>query len=541
MSGLSRSAVRRSIGGLLLVAALAIGFALRAVAPSEVSDLRPRPDAFEYEEAARNLVEGEGYVLVVDGAKYPTRYPPGMSLLIAPVLRFADQGFGTGVLAVLACSLLTIVGTFVLATLAAGPIAGGVAALLLAVSPEDVTWSQKVMSDVPSTCAVTWILVASFLVARRGRPAAWLAVGVAIGLAALIRLTNGAVAVPAALLALLSAWPGHGPSGALRALLGLGAGVAVGLVPLLAYQLSSFGSLLGTGYDLWAPEPFFALGYLTGPPAAGGTEPNALVYAQNLVGLGRLYTWPIALLVLLGIASGARAGGRRRELALLAASTLAAFFLGHVAYYWQDARFLLPTLPVLFAAAGSAFAAQESGWVRGAALAAVILGLVPLARPGETYVPDKRFGEPQVLARIATEAPPDAAILVRTNEASFRRILRKEPRQDRIWVQLGVDVHEAAIQRHGIRPYEAGTRPDWIRRDLRPKSAVAVVSQLLAEGRPVYLSTLLAFQVAPFEQILAALNAAFRLEPVVVIGGRTELFRVLPRDGVPRVDAKDGA
>jgi 4-amino-4-deoxy-L-arabinose transferase-like glycosyltransferase len=518
--------LRRRLGALLLLVALVLGTALRAVPPSEISDLRPRPDAFEYEEAARNLAEGEGYVLIVDGAKYAPRYPPGLPFLIAPMLRVWDAGFGSGIVVVLACALLTIVGGFVLGALAAGPVAGGVAALLLAVSPEHVVWSRVVMSDIPSACAVTWVLGCAALVARRGRPALWGALGVAIGLSTLLRLTNLAVAAPVAVCAFLAA-------SQLRSVVALGAGVAVGLVPLLAYQRARFGSLLGTGYHLWAPEQFFDLGYVAGPPAAGGTEPNAVAYTESLLGFGPLYPWPIALLVALGLIVGFRAGGRRRELALLAAFTVASFFLGHVAYFWQDPRFLLPALPALLAAAGSAFAAEASRWVQGGALALTVVGLVSLAGPGETYVPDNRFGEPQVLAEIAEHVPPDGAILVRTNEAYFRRLLRT-PGSDRLWVQLGADPHELSIRMHRIRPEEEGTRPDWIRRELRPRNAVAMVSQLLESGRPVYLSTLLAFQFAMLEQVLIRLNDTFRFELVASTGGDTVLFRILPRDRTPR-------
>ena len=43
-----------------LAAALALGWTLRATTPAAVEDLRPRPDAVEYEEAARHLVRGAG-------------------------------------------------------------------------------------------------------------------------------------------------------------------------------------------------------------------------------------------------------------------------------------------------------------------------------------------------------------------------------------------------------------------------------------------------------------------------------------------------
>jgi hypothetical protein len=53
----------RTLGWIALVVALARGAAVRWTVPAVVEDLKPRPDALEYEEAARNLVAGEGYSL----------------------------------------------------------------------------------------------------------------------------------------------------------------------------------------------------------------------------------------------------------------------------------------------------------------------------------------------------------------------------------------------------------------------------------------------------------------------------------------------
>src|SRR5262249_48917693 len=78
---LERSSMRRALGWLGLVIALAAGTAVRWTPPGDVEDLRPRPDALEYEEGARNLAAGEGYCLIMDGGCYPPRYPPGFSML----------------------------------------------------------------------------------------------------------------------------------------------------------------------------------------------------------------------------------------------------------------------------------------------------------------------------------------------------------------------------------------------------------------------------------------------------------------------------
>ena len=71
---------------------------LRWSEPREAADLKPRPDALEYEEGARSLARGDGYLLVIDGKSYPLRYPPGLSLLIAASFPFTGSEPGVGTL-----------------------------------------------------------------------------------------------------------------------------------------------------------------------------------------------------------------------------------------------------------------------------------------------------------------------------------------------------------------------------------------------------------------------------------------------------------
>ena len=133
-----------------LAAALALGWTLRATTPAAVEDLRPRPDAVEYEEAARHLVRGDGYWLHIAGERYPPRYPFGTSALIAPTLLVLGDAPGTGVAAVGAAAAAGTVVTWALARAAGGPAAALGAALLLATAPLHVRLSRIVLSEVPS-------------------------------------------------------------------------------------------------------------------------------------------------------------------------------------------------------------------------------------------------------------------------------------------------------------------------------------------------------------------------------------------------------
>src|SRR5262249_39048655 len=134
---------------------------LRWTPPERAGDLRPRPDALEYESAARNLIAGDGYCIFVDGRPYAPRYAPGFSLLLASVLAVHDGGPGSGIVVVFAAALATIAATMAAAYASGGTIPALVAGSMLALSPEHVRWSQHVMSDVPSTllfAAITALL-----------------------------------------------------------------------------------------------------------------------------------------------------------------------------------------------------------------------------------------------------------------------------------------------------------------------------------------------------------------------------------------------
>ena len=113
-----------------LAAALVLGWSLRATTPDAVEDLRPRPDAVEYEEAARSLVRGDGYWLVIAGERHPPRYPVGTSALIAPALLALGDEPGTGVAAVRAAAAAGIGATWALGRATGGPVAALGAALL---------------------------------------------------------------------------------------------------------------------------------------------------------------------------------------------------------------------------------------------------------------------------------------------------------------------------------------------------------------------------------------------------------------------------
>lgn len=156
-------------------------------------------------------------------------------------------------------------------------------------------------------------------------------------------------------------------------------------------------------------------------------------------------------------------------------------------------------------------------------------GLFILARSPALYAPDKHFGEPSVLAAIDRAVPANAALLLRTNEAFFRRFLHHDG-MDRLWFPLGFDDHQLPVRWHRITStLTAADRGEWIRQGLDAGTAPEMVDALLAEGRPVYLGTVLAFQVPFMAALLTTLGNRYTLAPVASLPNGNRLFRIVPR------------
>jgi len=504
----------RLLAGAALALVLVVAATVRWSPPPTVADLRPRPDALEYEEAARSLAAGRGYVLEIDGQAYPPRYPPGFPLMMAPVLAVAGDAPGTGVWVVWASALVAVAGTAWLATLAAGPLAGVAAALVLALLPMHVSWSRAVMSDVPASAVV--VVAAAWATAALGRTrlgaAEWLGLGVMLGLATALRDTCVLVAGPIGLLLATGGRPGR------RRLAAFAAGVAAGVLPLVVYRGVRFGSPLADGYGYWVTFAHHGLQYVFGRPAAGGSEPNLVFYLRQLAGLGSLYPWPLALLAVVGLVFGVRRAGPTRTLAVIAGGYVVLVLAVYAPFFWQWDRFLVPALPLVCALAAVPLGDAEPIWQRVAGGALLALGLgIGLTTATAFEPPNPATGEAVRLELLGTRLEPNAAVMVRTNVFFAERFLRRGT--DRVWLPIGRCEHREQIARHGLVPLAAtGGARGWIRDALaepfRPDDAVAAIDELLAEGRPVYLSNILEFQTPHLPALVELLRGRYFVEPV---------------------------
>lgn len=559
----------------LLAAVLVLAAWLRHVRPPEVADLLPRPDAVEYEEAARNLARGRGYVLELAGSRWTPRYPPGFSMLLAASTPFAgdEPGFGTRV--VQAAGLATVLAAWWLASRAAGPWAGAVAALLVTVSRLHVGWSRLVMSDVPSSAACG--LVAAWFLAVLSRPARTgetLALGAAAGALALLRPANLLLAVSMlatlGLLALRTRFDGASAGSATDVERGdrgsenvtrcarLAAGVALGLVPLALYQWSRFGSPLASGYDAHLARVVpFSLDYALSRPAMRGTEPNLAYYLRTLAGLGwgTLYAWPIGVLVALGATAGLRSGRpTARALVTLAACFVVATLALHAPFFWQWDRFLLPLLPLLAAVAALAVVSPDSHRASRPGVALLALGLLLNAtREGairSSPLSQTIAGEADELRLVDGSVEPDAVVVMRADPLLAQRILGSlggsgsgtgagaGVGRGRRLVGIGATEHEP----HVLRPPDGSAAGGWLERpvvapfDRREFSAR--IARLLGEGRPVYLVESPRDREVGFAgELRAAAREEFSATPVARHGD----FVLLRLGPAPAVDREPSA
>ncbi|HEV7734135.1 MAG TPA: glycosyltransferase family 39 protein [Candidatus Binatia bacterium] len=519
---------RRIASAVLFATIVGLGVWLRWTTPDLAQDLRPRPDALEYEEGARSLLRGEGYHVRVDGERYVPRYPFGFSVLLAPALAVWDVGPGSGVAMVLLTAAGAIAGAWALGIVAGGIPGAIVAASIVAFSPLHARWSTTVMSDVPSSCGVAWLAYAALVSLRRRRgPVAWALVGLGLGFLATIRMSNGLLVPP--IVAMLIVARDRSRRERVTSIVALGLGTLAALLPLLVYQAYTFGGPLRTGYGFWAPIVGFAWRFLRDPPEGGGTLPNLWYYARLLAGDGALYGVAVAAMVAVGGVAAARGDSDRRRVLWLGVGFTVLMLWSYGIFFWQEDRYLLPVLPLLAAIAAAGVASTVPVSLRAVAAGLAVLAVVLVARGPSPYGRDKVLHEAEVLREISRRIEPDAVILACSND-HFMSLLVLAP--DRRWVPLCLDDHRFAVRWHKIAPDipdpAARARIDQaFAGKFDPVTATLALDRLVASGRPVYLSTLLSFKVEFMPALVLLAAQRFHAERVATIQ-RTSLFRLRP-------------
>jgi hypothetical protein len=133
-------------------------------------DLGPYTDAVEYFAQANSILKDGAPTIQIGYDRLPSRYPPGYPVLMIPWLRFLpDNGILAPFRTNQTVGLLLLTGSFMLYFAIGRPLAGGLAALLIATQPAFITFSRSSMSDLSGGAAtvVAFALVYLGLAWRR--------------------------------------------------------------------------------------------------------------------------------------------------------------------------------------------------------------------------------------------------------------------------------------------------------------------------------------------------------------------------------------
>ena len=328
-------------------------------------DLNPYPDAVEYFAQAKSILKEGAPTIQIGYDKLPSRYPPGYPILMIPWLRFLPHN---GILAPFRTNqtigLLLLAGSFVFYFVIGRPLAGGLAALLLATQPAFITFSRSSMSDLSGGAVIVLAFALVYLgLAWRRR---WLIYCAAIVLGVSLCIRPQLVFF-APLLIAMALFPANvsWTKWFMHCCLAL-AVFAVAASPYFLLNTLEFGHPLKTGYEFWVPEladkqAAFSLHNVPPQVALIWSEITASwdqFRVANLFGTG---TYVVPAFIFLSALGLAFIRVRRFEIsALLAASV---YFVAIVTYTYVEGRFYIPIFFLLVA-----LAVLPAEWAVGQAL-----------------------------------------------------------------------------------------------------------------------------------------------------------------------------
>ena len=383
--------------------------------------------------------------------------PPGYPMLMALARTLGGRAAMFAVVPLLGA--LAVWATFVLGRRVGGPVAGALAALLLAASPPFLYQVVQPMTDVPAAAA--WAVALVAVTDRRFATSTRSAVlgGIATGAALLIRPNLVPVAGVAALAVFIER-----PLGwrhVLRTWTAFGAGILPFALVVAALQNAMYGGPLKSGYgDL---DFLFRIDHVW---------PNLRRYPAWLLQTET----PVVLCALASpwfVGSGVL---RRQRLWLL--GFVAAVFACYIPYQvfdaWWYLRFLLPAYPALLALTAAVIASilsRLSAPRRAVGFAMVGLLLIFLVR---VAIDRSAFGLWKFERRfrlagdyVASHLPPDAAVVTAQESGSVRFYAG---RLTLGWRELPADALERALnflRAQGYRPYlllETWEQSDYVSR-----------------------------------------------------------------------------
>lgn len=294
------------------------------LARGRLTDVVPTSPSFTWRDVGPTLTP-LGFVPRGAGVIAP-QYPPGLPLLMAPLARIDRTAV---FLLVPCCAAIAVWVCWGFGRALGDPLAGALAAALLAVSPTFLYQAVQPMSDVP--VAACWL--GALLLAPRGRRRSAAAAGALGGLAILIRPNLA----PLLLLVAAAAATTSSRPNLRRAVAVIGAAVPF-VLALGIIQSHRYGSPLASGYGPFGD--LFSLAFV---------GPNLARYPRWLV---ETHTWFIAVWIAAPLWIR-RVAPERRRLAWIAYAFCIAVCAAYLPYVyfqpqeWFYTRFLLPAIPLM--------------------------------------------------------------------------------------------------------------------------------------------------------------------------------------------------
>jgi hypothetical protein len=347
-------------------------------------DLGPGPDAVEYFAQANSILRYGVPTIQIGYDKLPSRYPPGYPILVIPWLKALPERdiilapFRTNQ----TIGLLLLLGCFAFYLRIGRPLAGGLAALLLATQPAFVTYSRSSMSDLSCAAAalLAFALVYLGLASRRRWPIYCAAVVLGVSLSIRSQLLFFApLLISMALFPVFQSrakWLLHCVLVILT--------FALAASPYFILNTLEFGHPLKTGYDFWVPwftekQRMFSVHNIPRQLSMIWSEVTVSwdqFRVANLFGTG---TYVVPTFVFLSVVGLAFLQFKRFEISALLAGTV--FFIATATFNFVDGRFYMPILFLLvpLAVLPAEWAIRESFKSRYLFLGVAVLALFVLS------------------------------------------------------------------------------------------------------------------------------------------------------------------
>jgi 4-amino-4-deoxy-L-arabinose transferase-like glycosyltransferase len=393
--GLSPSGEHRRVLLPLLLAILTVVWLYRS--PWSASTLEVYPDSVEYAVGAQRLATLGRYDLCINGKAYPARYPPGLSLLMAPLYAAAPGELGTGILLILFFAVVAVLAAYLIGSSLGGEWAGVGAALLLLLDPIFTHQARVLMTDVPF-CAIGLCGCLLYLRLRKhpsnGATSLYALSGCLVALAFSLRALGIALALPFVVLALFQQ---RNRCLALTAFL---CPILCAVLATAVYNHFTFGDWRRDGYVYWCPVPF----------EVGLAFSLRHVNINLLPWLGPLATPEGAFLAVLAGATLARdrrmARRDLRAVSWFVALACGAISLVHLLYFYPERRFHLLSfslLTILTSAGLSLFV--PAAWQRRSWILPCMLLMMMLFPPRlRDWPPTRRLFAEAIARSTATDA-----------------------------------------------------------------------------------------------------------------------------------------